>query len=106
MAEGIAAAGGTVAVWGKDQNAEALETSTPWRQHRAYVCDVATSLIVQSMNQTTDDFGRLDGLFANAGRGGTGKSFVDMSLADWRSVMAVNLDGVSTLRQPGTDRAR
>jgi NAD(P)-dependent dehydrogenase (short-subunit alcohol dehydrogenase family) len=52
------------------------------------------------MKRTTDDFGRLDGLFANAGRGGTGKSFVDMSLADWRGVMAINLDGVFlTLRE-------
>ena len=52
------------------------------------------------MAATTDHFGRLDGLFANAGRGGVGKAFVDMSLDDWRSVMAVNLDGVFlTLRE-------
>ena len=35
-----------------------------------------------------------DGLFANAGRGGTGTPLVDTSLEDWRKVMAVNLDGV------------
>ena len=36
----------------------------------------------------------MDGLFANAGRGGTGTPLVDTSLEDWRKVMAVNLDGV------------
>ncbi|HYM01856.1 MAG TPA: SDR family NAD(P)-dependent oxidoreductase, partial [Stellaceae bacterium] len=38
-------------------------------------------------------FGRLDILVANAGIGVIGP-VVDMSLADWRRQMAVNLDGV------------
>ena len=46
------------------------------------------------MRPTVKDFGRVDGLFANAGRYGTGTPLVDTSLEDWRKVMAVNLDGV------------
>jgi NAD(P)-dependent dehydrogenase (short-subunit alcohol dehydrogenase family) len=104
MAEGIAAAGGSVAVWGRNEakNAEALaKLNEAGTNNRAYLCDVGDEgQIIECMKRTTDDFGRLDGLFANAGRGGTGKSFVDMSLADWREVMAINLDGVFlTLRE-------
>ena len=40
------------------------------------------------------DFGRIDGLFANAGRSGTGTPFLELPLAEWRAVMDVNLDGV------------
>lgn len=104
MAEGIARAGGAVAIWGRNQtkNAVALEKlSALGVKAEAYVCDVGSeSDIIDTMKQTTADFGRLDGLFANAGRGGTGKKFVDLSLEDWRSVMAINLDGVFlTLRE-------
>jgi len=104
MAEGIAMAGGSVAVWGRndEKNQAALDKlKAIGVKAAAYVCDVGDeTAIVDTMKRTVDDFGRLDGLFANAGRGGTGKKFVDMSLADWRSVMAINLDGVFlTLRE-------
>jgi NAD(P)-dependent dehydrogenase (short-subunit alcohol dehydrogenase family) len=88
MAEGIAAAGAGVAIWGRkeEKNAEALEKLKAYGTPAfAYVCDVSDEI---------------DGLFANAGRGGVGKKFVDMTLEDWRAVMAVNLDGVFlTLRE-------
>ena len=104
MAEGIAMAGGNVAIWGRNEqkNAEALaKLNDLGVKAAAYVCDVGDeTAIVNTMKQTVDEFGRLDGLFANAGRGGTGKQFIDMSLEDWRSVMAINLDGVFlTLRE-------
>ena len=104
MAEGIAMAGGNVAIWGRNEqkNAEALaKLNDLGIKAAAYVCDVGDeTAIVNTMKQTVDEFGRLDGLFANAGRGGTGKQFIDMSLEDWRSVMAINLDGVFlTLRE-------
>ena len=104
MAEGIAKAGGGIAIWGRNptKNAEAVDKlKALGAKAEAYVCDVGSeSDIIDTMKQTTADFGRLDGLFANAGRGGTGKKFVDMSLEDWRGVMAVNLDGVFlTLRE-------
>lgn len=104
MAEGIAMAGGALAIWGRSEakNAEAIAKLRGYgADARAYVCDVADeSQVVDSMKRTLDDLGRLDGLFANAGRGGTGKKFVDLSLEEWRAVMAVNLDGVFlTLRE-------
>ncbi|MFN3239660.1 MAG: SDR family NAD(P)-dependent oxidoreductase [Pseudomonadales bacterium] len=104
MAEGIAMASGNVAIWGRNEakNQEALaKLNALGVKAAAYVCDVGDeTAIINTMKQTTDDFGRLDGLFANAGRGGAGKKFTDMSLEDWRSVMAINLDGVFlTLRE-------
>jgi NAD(P)-dependent dehydrogenase (short-subunit alcohol dehydrogenase family) len=104
MAEGIAAAGAGVAIWGRkeEKNAEALEKLKAYGTPAfAYVCDVSDEMaVIETLKRSTDDLGRLDGLFANAGRGGVGKKFVDMTLEDWRAVMAVNLDGVFlTLRE-------
>lgn len=98
MAEGIAAAGGSVAVWGRrpDRNEEAVNALRRLGvDAKGYVCDVGDEKqIVDAMSRTVDDFGRLDGCFANAGRPGNGIPFLDLTLEQWRAVMRVNLDGV------------
>lgn len=104
MAEGIVQAGGSVAVWGRseDKNRAAVEAlESLGGRAFGYVCDVSDETqVVDVMRRSVADLGRLDGLFANAGRGGTGKAFVDLPLDEWRAVMAVNLDGVFlTLRE-------
>lgn len=104
MAEGIAMAGGRVAIWARngDKNAAALaRLEALGCDARAYLCDVSDEhAVIDTMAKTVSDMGRLDGLFANAGRGGTGTAFVDTTLEEWRAVMAVNLDGVFlTLRE-------
>ncbi|MCP3937642.1 MAG: SDR family oxidoreductase [Actinomycetia bacterium] len=106
MAEGIAASGGSLAIWGRNEtkNAAAVEKlRVLGAEARAYVCDVGDEQqIVESMTRSRDDFGRIDGCFANAGRGGFGKTFLETSLAEWREVMRINLDGVFlTLREAG-----
>ncbi len=104
MAEGIVLAGGSVAIWGRrdDKNAEATEKLRALGgRAESYVCDVSDEAqVAETMARSVADLGRLDGLFANAGRSGTGKRFVDLPLEEWRAVMAVNLDGVFlTLRE-------
>ncbi|MGA9276020.1 SDR family NAD(P)-dependent oxidoreductase [Ilumatobacter sp.] len=110
MAEGIAQAGGSVSVWGRnaDKNGAAVDVlsriaadSGAGATITAHVCDVSDEVQVrESMARTASEHGSVDGLFANAGRGGTGTRFLDLSLEEWRSVMAVNLDGVFlTLRE-------
>jgi len=108
MAEGIAMSGGSVAIWGRnaDKNASALAslqaiTEEHGGKAAAYQCDVGDEqAIIGTIDQTIADMGRLDGLFANAGRGGTGTPFVDLPLSEWRAVMDINLDGVFlTLRE-------
>lgn len=98
MAEGIVAAGGSVAIWGRNEekNAAAVETlRSQGGTAVSYVCDVGDEAqIVETLDRSIDDLGRLDGLFANAGRPGTGTPFLDLTLDEWRAVMEINLDGV------------
>jgi len=104
MAEGIAQAGGSVSVWGRnaDKNAAAMETLSKLMAEvggggvvSAHVCDVADEAqVAETTARTAAEHDSFDGLFANAGRGGTGTPFLDLSLEEWRDVMAVNLDGV------------
>ncbi|GHF48845.1 SDR family NAD(P)-dependent oxidoreductase [Seohaeicola zhoushanensis] len=99
MAEAMAAAGASVAIWGTnaEKNARALDRL---RAHggeaEAFVCDVSDRAAVEaSMAATLDRFGRVDGCFANAGVSGRGeRSFLDITPEEWRRVLSVNLDGV------------
>ncbi|MGI9624796.1 MAG: SDR family NAD(P)-dependent oxidoreductase [Acidimicrobiales bacterium] len=104
MAEGIALSGGAVVVWGRRQekNDEAVgRIRELGGSAEAFVCDVSEEAsVVETMQRSAEAFGRLDGVFANAGRSGSGTAFVDLSLDEWRSMMSVNLDGAFlTLRE-------
>jgi len=96
MALALADAGADVAVWGRDEakNAEArARLEATGRRVVALPCDVSVEAqVVEAFAATLGALGRVDSLFANAGIGGR-SAFVDMSLAEWRRVMAVNLDG-------------
>ena len=98
LAEGIAEAGGAVAIWARNEekNTDAVRALRDiGGEAKSYICDVSNEEdVIRTLASTVKDFGRVDGLFANAGRGGTGTPFVDTSLEEWRKVMAVNLDGV------------
>lgn len=47
---------------------------------------------MRTFASVVESFGKVDSLIANAGIG-RGAPFPHMSLAEWRRVMAVNLDG-------------
>ena len=98
LAEGIAEAGGAVAIWARNEekNTDAVRALQDiGGEAKSYICDVSNEEdVIRTLASTVKDFGRVDGLIANAGRGGTGTPFVDTSLEEWRKVMAVNLDGV------------
>lgn len=104
MAEGIVAAGGAAVIWGRNEekNTAAVETlQSLGGRATAHVCDVSDEAqVIAAMDRSVDDFGRIDGLFANAGRSGTGTPFLELPLDEWRAVTRVNLDGVFlTLRE-------
>lgn len=110
MSEGIVQAGGSVSIWGRNEEKNAAALDTLQRLARetgadasitARRCDVANEdSVVEAMTASVAEHGRLDGLFANAGRGGTGTPFLDLTLDEWRAVMETNLDGVFlTLRE-------
>ena len=101
LAEGLVAAGATVAVWARDVDRTA-EACAALGEGRAIgvACDVADEdQVAAAMAQTVERLGRVDSVFANAGVSGLA-AFVDLSLDEWRRVMAVNLDGAFlTLRE-------
>ncbi|MDE2362211.1 MAG: SDR family oxidoreductase [Hyphomicrobiales bacterium] len=96
MAQGMAAAGAAVSIWGRNEakNAEALKTLANGKCE-ARVCDVSDpNSIERAFQETVAKYGRVDGCFANAGIGGGGRrSFVDRPQSEWREMLATNLDG-------------
>jgi NAD(P)-dependent dehydrogenase (short-subunit alcohol dehydrogenase family) len=98
MAEGIVEAGGAVAIWGRREakNAAAAEKLRALGgRAEGYACDVGDEeQVIETMKRGISDLGRIDGLFANAGRNGKPVSIMDHTLEDWQKVMRINLDGV------------
>ncbi|KGI66452.1 SDR family oxidoreductase [Mycolicibacterium rufum] len=104
MADGLARAGASVAIIGRSP--DRLETAAArLREHGGPVltlsCDVTDeAAVTATMARIRDEWGSLDSCFANAGVRGTFTPALDTSLAEFRSVTAVDLDGVFvTLRE-------
>ena len=97
LAEGLARAGASVAIWGRDpgKNAEAEARLAAFGGAvLAQVRDVADEDEVErGVAELLGRFGRLDGCFANAGRSLKRTRFTELSTADFRAVMGVNLEG-------------
>lgn len=96
MAAALADAGANVAVWGRNEAknaAAATELATHGTDVLALRCDVADEdQVVDAFARTVEHFGKVDSMFANAGVGGFAP-FTSMSLAEFRRVTSVNLDG-------------
>lgn len=98
IARGLARAGCHVAIWGRDRqrNRQAIADCTASRGAVAsFECDVLEPSAVDAAFQATlERFGRIDGLFANAGIGGGGRTpFLEQTDAEWQSMIDVNLLG-------------
>jgi NAD(P)-dependent dehydrogenase (short-subunit alcohol dehydrogenase family) len=97
MAAALAAAGADVAIWGTNEgkNAAAAEQlATHGTRVRAYRCDVGDpEAVTAAFAATVGDLGPIHSCFANAGVGGGGQAFVDLTPQDWHRVLRVNLDG-------------
>jgi NAD(P)-dependent dehydrogenase (short-subunit alcohol dehydrogenase family) len=98
MAEGMAQAGAEVCIWGTnaDKNAEALERlGRIGPKATAHVCDVGDEVSVnETFAAVLADHGRVDGCFANAGIGGRGTAFDEMTAEEWDHIIRVNQSGV------------
>jgi NAD(P)-dependent dehydrogenase (short-subunit alcohol dehydrogenase family) len=93
IAQAFDAEGAVVVVSDIDEGA-AKETAGQLTHGEAVVCDVRDESAVQALIRgTVDRHGRLDVAVANAGVG-RAQPLAEMSLADWRAVTSVNLDGV------------
>jgi NAD(P)-dependent dehydrogenase (short-subunit alcohol dehydrogenase family) len=100
MAEAMAQAGAAVCIWGTNEgkNAAALKRlQSHGGKALAIRCDVSDEAAVdRCFAETVKVLGRVDAFFANAGvsgRGGSTGGFAQMTTAEWRRVMSVNLDG-------------
>jgi len=99
MAEALAQAGAGVCIWGtnEEKNRAARERlSAHGGKSLALRCDVSDEAAVErAFADTLGAFGRVDACFVNAGVSGRGGAagFAQMSTAEWRRVLAVNLDG-------------
>lgn len=98
MAEAVARAGATVAVWGRNEerNAETLASlESIGNPSLALGVDVSDeSAVVDAFAETLDAFGHIDAVFANAGVGAGATRFEEMSTEEWRWIFGVNMDGV------------
>ena len=115
MAKGLAEAGATLSLWGRnaDKNAAAAKTlAGTGATIDTQVCDVANRESVEAaFAATLENLGRVDGCIANAGIGGGGrKAFIERTDEDWRTMFATNLDGVFHVFQAAarhmTERAK
>lgn len=99
MAEALARNGCAVSIWGrnaKKNDAAVQRIEGAGRRVEARVCDVTDrAAIAEAFRATLQNFGRVDGCFANAGIGGGGRrAFIDRTEEEWRTMMNTNLDGV------------
>ncbi len=97
IARGLAQAGATIAVWARnaEKNAAAkAELEALGARVLALRCDVTQEAeIAASTAATVEQLGRIDIGVANAG-GGFAKGYLETTLADWRQVTSLDLDGV------------
>ncbi|GAA5173465.1 SDR family oxidoreductase [Pseudonocardia eucalypti] len=101
MARGLVEAGAQVCIWGTkaDRNAEVVESLG--ERASAMRVDVGEEeSVVEALAEVVGRFGRLDSCFANAGVESNRKPLVETSLADFRRITRINLDGAFvTLRE-------
>lgn len=98
FAEGLAAAGADVCLWGthpeKNQRAR-KQLERHGRRVHTVLCDVGDrDRVAEAFSESVDQLGKVDACFANAGIGSRGTPFVDMDLDEWRAIFRVNMEGV------------
>ena len=104
MADAIAQAGADVAIWGTNEEKNA-KAAAQLKAHgvKVYARKVNVTNeqeVIDGINATVQELGRIDSVFANAGVGFGAPSFIEMSTDVYRKTLAVNLDGVFwTLRE-------
>jgi hypothetical protein len=98
FAEGLTQAGADVCIWGTNgqKNADAQELlAKNGTKVIAMQCDVGDQAAVQeSFAKTLEEFGHVDSCFANAGIGGRGTPFTEITNDEWQAIFRVNMDGV------------
>lgn len=99
MARAVGAAGARVVIWGRDEtkNERAVQDlagrGVDAHAQRVDVDD-ETAIIEGFAAAVSWAGGRIDSVFANAGRSGSGAGVLDVTMDEWHAVLRTNLDGV------------
>ena len=104
FARGLAKAGADVCILGRNKernNAAAAQLGAHGGRVLALPCDVSDEQqVIEAIGRTAAELGRIDSCFANAGVAQGTASFAETSLADFRRVTTINLEGsFVTLRE-------
>ncbi|MCW2560099.1 MAG: short chain dehydrogenase [Mycobacterium sp.] len=104
FARGLAKAGADVCILGRNperNKAAAAELGGHGGRVLALACDVGDEQqVVEAIARTAEELGRINSCFVNAGVAQGSASFAETSLADFRRVTSINLDGsFVTLRE-------
>ena len=98
MADALAQSGADVVIWGTNEakNTEAVaKLKAHGKRVGARKVNVANEgEVIDGMAALLKDFGRVDTVIANAGIGRGARSFHEMTLDTWRTVNAVNAEGL------------
>lgn len=98
MAEAMTQAGADIVIWGsnKEKTAAAVEKLTGYGVRvKSQIVDCADEAqVVEGMEEAVAAMGRVDSVFANAGRGRGAPSFSEMTTETWNYNISLNLDGV------------
>lgn len=105
FAMGCAKMGSDIAIWARNAEKSAaakeqlLKAGAP--RVEVYAVDVASEeQVVEGYKQLKADFGRLDCVFANSGRGPGAPSFLELNSEEWHDLLSVSLHGAFyTLRE-------
>jgi NAD(P)-dependent dehydrogenase (short-subunit alcohol dehydrogenase family) len=98
MAKGLAKAGASIAIWGRnaDKNAAAVEELRAMgATAHAFACDVTDpASAAAAFAATLAQFGQVDSCFANAGGSGARGPFHKLSTAQWQASVDLNMTSV------------
>ncbi len=98
MARGLAKAGATIAIWGRNpqKNADAIAALREMGAAAdVFECDVTdVDSCVRAFDETLKRFGKIDSCFANAGGSGVRGPFHTLSNDDWRESNDLNVTSV------------
>ena len=95
MAEALIASGARVAIWGSNPEKTAKAKASLGANAEAFVCDVSNEEAVEkAFADSVAALGHVDACFANAGISSKPTPILDMTLADFRRVLQVNVEGV------------
>ena len=98
FARGIAKCGGNIAIWARNEerNAAAKEDLLAAGASRVetYQVDVTKQeAIREGMLQLVEDMGKIDCVFANAGRTSRARSVLTLDAEEWHDLLNINLHG-------------